>query len=139
MKAPKKTWLKRILGSSIITLIGLVVFAYIFMSFGREYIRRYQVNKEIDRLQKEVEKMEGENLKFVELTDYLNSNQFIEKEARDKLGYGKTGENSVIIEKDSQTNNSLVEQADGSTAKVAENIKALPNPNKWWFYFFNNY
>lgn len=139
MKKPKKKLLKRLFGSSIILIIGLLVLAYIFVSLGKEYIRRYQVNKEIDQLQEEVEKLESDNLKLVDLVDYLNSDQFIEKEARQKLGYKKPGENVVVIKE----GNYIENQADANNPDVLENqiaeeIKRSSNPKKWWIYFFES-
>lgn len=139
MKKPKKKLVQKLFGSSIILIIGLLILSYIFISLGKEYVRRYQVNKEIERLRAEVEKQESNNLKLVDLVDYLNSEQFIEKEARQKLGYKKPGENVVVIKEGSLVQNQPdANDQNSSEDKIAEEIKRSSNPIKWRIYFFGS-
>lgn len=103
------------------------LFFVILFSLAKGTIRNYKVNSEIELLEQEIGHLEKQNQEFGQLIEYLNSDIFIEQEAKLKMGLKKEGENLIVI-----PNKEL--SVDPEEEKEAEN-KA--NPEKWLEYFFN--
>jgi len=105
------------------------LFLFIFLLFGlaKGTIRSYRVNAEVDQLQSEINRLDKQNQDFEQLVKYLNTDTFIEQEAKLKLGLKKANENLVIIP-DSEI---PIKEKNA----VTEENKS--NPEKWWAYFFN--
>jgi len=132
-KARKKA--ERILGNRTLIIIGVIILVFLSIALGKELLRRYEINREINQLETEISQLEERNLDLDELIEYFNTNSFVEKEAREKLGMQKEGETMVIINNDNQViiNNQPVE-ASGQSVSGSEE---LTNPQRWWNYFFN--
>lgn len=123
----KRTFLER-LGSMRFLLIGSLIFL-IFISIGlsKEISRRYQINKEIEKIKKEIEDLEKKNQELSSMIDYLSTESFKEMQARKELGFQKPGETAISIQS---------KEEKGEEVKKEEPEKELSNPKKWWNYFF---
>jgi cell division protein FtsB len=75
------------------TLAALLVSA----GFARELYNNHQVELEIQRLQDKAHALEAEKLSIGELKEKLASQDFLEEEARLKLGLKKPGETAIVI------------------------------------------
>jgi cell division protein FtsB len=128
----KKNNLKRFLPSRLFLIVGIAVLVLFSVSLGKEVIRRYEVNKDIQTLEKDVAELEKQNTELSELIEYLNTDSFKEKEARTKLGMAKAGEKVVVIP-------DVTVAEDNATELVGapENVEELSNPERWVAYFFN--
>lgn len=111
-----------------ILLLGLIVFA-----ISKESYKKKQAQSEIDRLEQEAERITRENSQLSDKLSYLESRDYQEKEARDKLNMQNPKENMVIVEP------GLTSTKEAS-ANDEENKKKLivktTNLQKWWDYFF---
>lgn len=131
-KKEKKTenfW-QRIFYSQLIIFVGVVFIILFSVGISKRVERKHQIDKEINQLQGEVDRLASNGKELNEFLGYLNSNDFLEEEARIKLGLKKDGEQIVIINnkpKEIQTDNY-------SNATVAPQKKN--NPQKWYDYFF---
>lgn len=113
------------------TAVGLAVLAGLLgMGLVRETLRSRQIDREISGLKKEAESLRARNFEVAALTSSLDDEEFLEREARLKLGLKKAGEDVVVLKKDdmaSDVRRVLVrddgESSDWTTAK------------KWWMYF----
>jgi len=123
----KKSILPNLIFSKIFLIFCFVLFLAILLGLAKGTIKNYQVKSEIEELKQEISRLEGQNQEFSQLINFLNSQAFIEQEAKLKMGYKKEGEHLVVIPNDQ------VKQ--GTESETAEN--ELSNPQKWWFYFFN--
>lgn len=133
-KYNEKTKLSARIFSGIFFLIGLSVLVYIGISLGKETYRKQQIQKEIDGLQAQIGQLRQENSDMENLTSYLSSREFQEKEAREKLNLQKNDEKMIVLRKevvpqDSQSEN----DADTPQAPPEDNT---PNYLKWWKHFF---
>lgn len=130
---PKKriNFFQRIIHSRIIVIGGIAVLILILLAIGKEIVRRYEINKEISSLGKQISSLEERNLELSNLIEYFHAASYQEKEARLKLGLQKAEESQVIIP--SEELSSPEDQAKGETG--SEQI-ILSNPQKWWNYFF---
>jgi len=134
MNRENKNFISRILYSQkFLALVGLVLIVLISFPLARSISKRYQINKEIKDLDKEIGEVETQNKDLKQLINYLESDQFVEEKARLNLGLKKEGENVVVIKETALANSD-------STAEEnkAASLKNFSNTKKWWNYFFNN-
>ncbi|HRY36984.1 MAG TPA: septum formation initiator family protein [Candidatus Magasanikbacteria bacterium] len=123
--------LKKFFNSYWFLLVMLVIFFVFSGAFIRSYYQDYQIKKEIEDLQKQAAEMEAKKLKSLELLSYFQSEEFVEKKAREELNLIKSGEQAAIVrdlegvKKNGQPSNDVIKSD-------------LPNYKKWWFYFFNH-
>ena len=122
--------------SGMFFLAGLTVLVLIGISLGKEAYRKRQIQKEIDGLQSQIGQLKQENSGMENLTSYLSSTDFQEKEAREKLNLQKSDEKMIVLRKDAvQPNSQPNIGADNPQAPPEDNS---PNWQKWWKYFFAN-
>jgi cell division protein FtsB len=106
-------------------LCVIVLFA-VLLGLAKGSVKNYQINSEIDDLKDDINNLEQKNQELSELIKYLNSSDFIEQEAKMKLGYKKPGEQVVVIARDKSN----------EEKNQAASIEEVSNPQKWWNYFF---
>lgn len=103
---------------------------FVGSSYIRAVIQKSEIQKEIDRLKAEKEKLEANNSDLSGLLDYFASESYKEREMRLKLNMQKSGEKVIILsepEKKSVRSSALNLDKDSSSSS---NIK------KWKEYFF---
>lgn len=137
----KKNFVHRlIVDKKFLTFLGLVIIILICIPLVKNISNRYRINNEIKELKKEIINLESKNSNFKDLISYLESDQFVEEQARLKLNLKKEGENVVVIE-----NGSSKSEHDLATTSSIFNIPGLAKANlteiinnsqKWWKYFF---
>ena len=124
----KSSWLLRVIIFLGIILSGLVIFAV-----SKEIYIKKEVQKQIDQLDTEAQKIEKENMALSDKISYLESKDYQEKEAKDKLNLQDPGENVVVIKP------SLVagqKNDDESPIPDKKLIVKVSNVQKWWDYLF---
>jgi cell division protein FtsB len=114
------------LRSRIVTAILVMVFAAVSFVTVELYMQKKQVDSEIKRLQTQSEQLNQDNRQLSELIKYLDTPEYKEKEAREKLNLKKPGEEVVVLPEDSSLEGSV------AGADVADQS----NPRKWFAYFF---
>jgi cell division protein FtsL len=123
----KRQFLPDLFYSKFFLFFCVAIFFAILFGVAKGTIKNYKVDYEVQDLQKEISNLERQNQEFSQLISYLKSENFIEQEAKLKLGLKKSGENLVVIPQIAET----------SQVKEGENInQQLSNPAKWWVYFF---
>ena len=128
----RQSKLRRILGSRAMLLLNMIILFLVVFSFGREYVRNYEIDKEINALEEQALGLEAQNQEIAGLVGKLHTQDYLEEEARIKLGLKKPGEQVVVIpEPESGT---VVPEAQ-RVAAAAESDKELSNPSLWWLYF----
>lgn len=139
MPEPKQSIIRRILEHKIFMVANLLVLGFLTLSLGREFVRDYQIQREIDALQQDAEQLEMYNLEVARLNAELETRNFLETEARLKLGMSKPGERLVVVVDDSGHSGSGTVSADAtaSAEQIAAELAAASNPARWWYYFFD--
>jgi len=116
---------------------GLAVFALLAGgAFFRETLRARQIDHEIATLRDEADRLRVRNFEISKLESSLSSGEFLEREARMKLGLQKEGERAVVVRQETQ-------HAAPAGAREAS-VDVWSNAKKWWTYFtdpeaFRNY
>src|SRR5689334_25188592 len=107
---------------------GLAVFAVLAGgAFIRESVRARQIDHEIASLKAEAERLRVRNFEVSALESSLSSGEFLEREARMKLGLQKAGEQAVVVR-------AAETHAAAASAQGPESAH-WSNPKKWWTYF----
>ena len=92
------------------------------MRLGNEIVRRSKISAEIKHLHERTLALRSERDRLSALLSYLNSDQYIEEQARTQLNMRKPGETVVVI----------TPTTPSSTAQLVTASK----PTLWWDYFF---
>jgi cell division protein FtsB len=126
----KEKFVKRLFNSKIFLIINLIILVLLSVGLGKRIIEQRGVRQEIAALEKEIENLENKNRELSELLKYLNTDSFLEEEARLKLSLQKPGESVVIIPEKDLLNKTQVENFKNETDRKDTNL------HKWWNYFF---
>lgn len=127
------------LGSIAVKLIVVAGMAAVFfagMEIYKEVTKKNRIQAEIDKLQQEAEKISKENTTLGDKIAYLGSREYQEKEAKDKLSLQSPDENLVIVKPGVSREVQTAPEKPSSAAFSISNSNPLPNPVKWWNYFF---
>jgi cell division protein FtsL len=90
--------IKKILGSRITLFFLLLGFLWLVLNAVDIYYKKYKINKQIEDLKAQITSAEKSNQQISDMIDYLGSQSFLEKQAKEKLNMKKPGEEVVIIE-----------------------------------------
>lgn len=96
--------------------------------FVREYFRSRQIDAEIRALKEESDRLQVRNFQISSLEASLQDGEYLEREARLKLGLRKEGEQVVVLRKEDAAAPSQPETA-------APQEPGWSNPKKWWTLF----
>jgi cell division protein FtsB len=131
----KKTFQWPIKTILFLVLIILMIFGYLV---SKEISKKNKINDEIEVLKREAERIKKENMQLEERIVYLGSDEYREKEAKEKLNLQKPDEKLIII-----TQNSPFKEEEARSEKENEKknfyqkVESMSNLKKWWNYFFN--
>lgn len=112
----------------------MALFLLIGVSTLRETMRGWTVDSEIRALEAQAESLEGRKLKLMELTQSLTSPEQVEREARQRLGWKKDGENVVVLSGFDASSSRPTDTLGVAMARdMAPSSLAL-----WWKFFFDD-
>ncbi len=109
-------------------ILPVVLLILVGFGFGEEYLRNKEIEAQIAEMQQENAKLDADRLASLQLIDTLSSSYYVEGEAR-KNGMGKEGEQLIIVEGQSAAN---------SEPQTAASTDDIPNPLRWYDYFFDH-
>lgn len=130
MKKGTKIFLKIFFYTPVFLAIIAVFSIALFFSIGKNFVKGYEMKKDISLLEDEVKRLEGRNKDLYSLIDFVNTNSFAEEEARLKLGLAKPGESVIVIPENKAANSQIGDKVN----MVAEES----NTRLWWNYFFKS-
>lgn len=108
----------------ILFIIIVAVFLMIINNLLRSIYDIWQKKDFVAQAEKELEQQKEKNKKLKSELSFVQTPEFIEKEARDKLLMVKKGEQKVLIPKN-------IDEKEHESKKERE-----PNWKKWWNLFF---
>lgn len=126
---------------AVISLIGFFLLVLIVFPLSKNLVKRYNIDKELKELEAEIARLENRNSDLGGMVAYLESDRFIDEQARSKLNYKKTGEELVVIKNNSEdlsSENSNTKTIMQYEMNRTENAKKEErnNFNNWYYYFF---
>ncbi len=121
--------------------IGFVLLFVVSALLGWNTIQAVQKNysfqQRVDELNQEIEQLALENEQLGYEISYLNTDTYLEQEARESLNLKKPGENVLIIPKRSQQpSESAPKETKGRVAQTGAKIKQ--NLEDWRNFLFSN-
>ncbi len=130
-------FVKRILTSKILLLFSLFILIFFSVNLVREIINRRDLNREIAKLEGQINSLTGRNSDLNSLIEYFKTNDFVEKEARTKLNLRKPGEKIIIVPEDASSSLGAGLGNLNQTVELGQPVDAAEaNYLKWWHYFF---
>jgi cell division protein FtsB len=111
---------------------NIAILFVVGVSTIRETYRGWSVDREIVALEQKAESLEGRRSELIAFADKLQSPQFVEREARAKLGLQKPGEHVIILEGVTATSS---EWSIEITPPPPVAVDMRSNPKRWWDYF----
>ncbi|MBU0636840.1 MAG: septum formation initiator family protein [Patescibacteria group bacterium] len=132
---------KYIFNQKTLALLGLIIIILISFPLIKNVRRNNKINQEIRELEKKITNLENRNLNFKNLISYLESNQFIEEQARLKLGLKKEGEDVTVIKNNLNPENNNLTASSSNIFNITgltkeKLIEPANNPQKWLKHFF---
>lgn len=110
-------------------LILIFISILLAVSLARNVVRISKVNQKIKEARLRVEKLKRENEKLEAKLESVKTEEFVEKQLRDKLGLAKEGETIVVLP-DEEILRKLAPRQE-------EEEDVLPDPNwKRWLHLF---
>lgn len=124
--------MSRILHPRIVLSVTGVIVLLILFSLAQEMNRRWQIEREVVRLNQEADGLKKNVIELQNLNQYFRTADFQERLAREKLNYRAPGEEVVLIPEDEQPQ-------EVSIKNQIINRGIDPSiPLKWWNTFFSS-
>lgn len=118
-------------GFYILVISVILIVGALGSATSRAFYRERVIEKEKDRLKKEIQEMEVANYKLSQDLEYYQTQEYKEAEARQRLNLKGEGEKVMMIENVAYKENVLEKELNNSQIREA-------NYKKWWNYFFVN-
>ena len=125
----------KILQSRWFTAVAVVLIGFFLISLIKIQPALTTTQKELNNLNKKIAEAERSASELERLKDYLQSDAYLERQARLKLNYKKQDENVVYVYTRENGNKTEPKIADGNGAvesKLSQNLKL------WWGYLLEN-
>lgn len=128
----KDKFFKRFLSSRIFFILGVVIFGFLLFALLNKFFESREIDREIKESEEEIARLETKNSELRELLSYLDTDAFLEQEARLKFNMQKPGESVMVVPEGRRD-----EQNKKDLAALSAEEKFKSNPAKWWDYFFS--
>jgi len=122
-------------------LIEFIVLVFFGFGIGKQVIQKRSIEAEVLRLEQEIGKLERNQDDLGNLLKYVQTDNFIEQEARNKLNLVREGENLVVIPEvdlDSDEVANIGGQMVLGDSQPKTGQPLVGNIKLWWKYFFDN-
>lgn len=110
-------------------ILGIIIIFILSLNIIGQIVTTLKSGERVEKATEALHQLEQENKQFKKRLEEVKSADFIEKEARNKLGLAKEGEVVVIIPDEK------IDLILGNNKK--EEKPRLPNYLGWWKVFFN--
>ncbi len=122
-----------------LAVLGVIALAMLIFPLKEKLNQRQGIEREIESLEAEISKLDSQNQELESLIKYLQSDQFVEDQARMNLGLKKEGEEVVVIrDGGGQVAGAFSGNDDADTVAKEDKQGSFSNWGKWWSYFFGN-
>lgn len=77
-------------------VVLLLVLGFVFYSFGGQMVELYNVRHEVEKIQSQMEELQKKNVEMKKKVEFLESDAYVERMAREKLSLVKPGEKIIL-------------------------------------------
>lgn len=139
----RDSFMRKALHSRLLLAAAFLLLLVLFLAFGRQMLRNRDIERSISGLKRQEQELSAQNLHMAELQQALQTESYLEREARVKLGLQKPGEHLVVVQErapGTSTFQSLEElSAQGFAPPTVPDVSVRPFPlMRWWNYFFDH-
>ncbi len=124
--------------TKMIIIVEFLVVSYLLYTLTKSVYQSYQIDQDISNFKNQNDLIAQENKQKQDDYSYYSSDAYIEKIAKQNLGLVNQGEQVIVIP---STDANSRQTSAGDTSAQAQSdtnsIQALPNPQKWWKFFFD--
>ncbi len=120
--------------TQFVAIIVAIVALSLVIDFGRKAAINYRIQQEVDRLEQEVAAARQEQQRLLALKAYVQTDEYVEKAARQELRWSRPGETVVIVRP-------IVRQATPPPQPVRPSTEpsgAKSCWREWWALFFDS-
>jgi len=121
--------LLRFLSSKIFSVLAIAIIFLVGLAFYKDYVRQQDLNQELSKLNTDIAGLASKKIELARLIDILESSNYIEKEARLRLGLKKIGEKVISVPANARPSGEVLGESTELTDKRS-------NPLQWFDYFF---
>jgi len=126
--------IRNLFGYKMFFFVNIVILIFMTLSFGREFVRSASMRNGIIKLEQERSNLEDKNISLKMYQDYIETETFLEHEAREKFGLQRPGEEQVFVQEGS---GELDLNSDDLPSILKKSI-VRPSPLQLWsIYFFD--
>jgi cell division protein FtsB len=87
-------WLTR---TRVAILLATVVASYLLFSAAGDLLLNHRLNEDEAQIQREIDQLEADRDRLVEVREYLKTDAYIEGVARNVLGLVRPGESLIVV------------------------------------------
>ena len=119
-------------------MVGLSAFLVaLFIGISRDFYRQKRTIKQLTSLKDQIAQLDKSNKELTDFLQYLESDAFVEAEAKTKMNLKKPGEKVVAL----QLNTSAVDNTVQQPMAQKKSVDTPHSPSNyvklWWAYFFH--
>ncbi|MBI2475363.1 septum formation initiator family protein [Candidatus Uhrbacteria bacterium] len=141
MTSYRQSFISRLIRWRFLVVVNVVIIVFLGLTFGREFFRSREIQSEINKLQSQADTLAARNIALSELQTAIQTESFIEREARLKLGMKKPGEEVVVIQEGGEGDKGRVGEEENDPLNLVlddqSELTRIANSTKWWYYFFD--
>ncbi|MFH1486013.1 MAG: septum formation initiator family protein [Chloroflexota bacterium] len=127
-----KSWLSSLPTSRILLFLTVPLLLYFGFSMGSWALREYQQRQEEARLRQEIETEKARYDALQAQRKYFQSDEYVEKVAREELNLIKSGEAAVVVLAPTPA------AQPGEEVPLKSKKTERPNWQRWWDVFFGS-
>lgn len=116
----------------ILVILVLIIGAYLVISLSRQLFSLWQAGGRIEKIRKRVEEAREENERLKRKLSFVQSEEFLEREARNKLNLAKPEETIVVVPQE------VIKMEVERAQKEKERRVEIPNWRRWYKAFFGD-
>ena len=124
----KKKRQRMISTPKVVAIVTFTLVAVLSVDFGRKALDNYQIQRQVEWLSQQVAAERDTNQALQDTLQYVESDAYVEKAARESLGLVKPGEVAVVPVRQAESPPST--SSDGQTT-VAPGDEAVPYWQQW--------
>jgi len=120
--------------SKYFLLIIFIIIIFFLVSAIKDYYSQEDLRDDIRTLDAQINDLEGEQADLITTLAQVQSEDFVETEARTRLNLRKPGEKVIIVSSDEDVQKLNNQTGDKGIKDLLEEPDT--NSSKWWSYFF---
>ena len=117
----------------IMIAVGFLLLAFVAYHYVMSLKHGYELQTRVETLQTDIDELQARKAELEQMKELVESPDYVEREARSKLGLKKKGEHVIIVPSEAIES---VPKTEGEALADSNDYQQMPNPERWFYYFF---